>query len=540
MFFSKIVEFIKKYYLIIFGLAWFAFLYIPSFKLKYSLLDDGFNVRNARIITESLVNLNSKDFFGAIFEPEHGRVRPAYWFMESLLYGGGFASPEVAHLARIMLLLLTLGLLYFLLKKFKIDVLWIIFSLFIFATGTQTFENYYRLGPAEPWLILVYISTLILIFKKRRSKFDIPAITFLALVGAFTKETYFISGAPLFLIGLFILLLRKKEIKWVAKKCLLFALALGFFQITILLIKSGYGSQAQYASNYDLLNIGRLLSNFRTYQKSTLFFHFPLFHISIGYLVYYLWKTVKRPKKLDLGDLLFLALWFSVFVQQAILAPWRHVLGRYMLLVNVNLILIYAITFAKIFDLFYPQIIKFIPGLAHFKPQLGIVFTLALLPVFFVRNIFPVANFQLQMDVESKLSFDGVSALNRHVPRGETVFVNFKENDNNIEIFLENSWHLEEFYKRYDVKFNYLKDDNLCTREPRLILDRTSDRFLDKDVFDDNRKFELIEKGKVVYEPINYGVVTKSFLYGQKLKGWSTEHNFDWAIYKQKRGTCVK
>ncbi len=133
-----------------------------------------------------------------------------------------------------------------------------------------------------------------------------------------------------------------------------------------------------------------------------------------------------------------------------------------------------------------------------------------------------------------------VSALNRHIPKGETVFVNFKENDNNIEVFLENGWHLEEFYKRHDIKFDYLKDDNLCTPGPRFIFDRTSDRFLDKAVFDNNSKFELIEKGEAVYEPVNYGVVVKSFFYGQKLEGWSTKYIFDWGIYKQKGGTCVK
>ena len=542
MFFSKIIGFVKKYYLIILGLAWFAFLYVPSFGLKYSLLDDGFNFRNARIITQSFADFDFKKIFGVVLEPDQGRVRPAYWFMESFLYGGGFASPEMAHFARIMLLLITLGLLYFLLKKFNIDVLWIVFSLFIFATSIQTFENYYRVGPAESWLILVYSVTLILIFRKRIGKFDIPVIVFLALVGAFTKETYFISGIPFFLVGLFMLLLRKKEIKWVAIKCLFFALALGLFQIMILLIKSNYVTQVQvqYASNYDLMNIGRLLRNFRAYQKSTFFFHFPLFHISMGYLVYFLWKAIKGFKKLESEDFFFLILWLSVFAQQAILAPWAHVLGRYMLLVNVNLVLIYAITFMKIFNLFYPRIIKFIPGFAHFRLQLGVFSALALLPIFFVRNIFPIANFQLQMDVESKLSFEGVSALNRHIPKGETVFVNFKENDNNIEVFLENGWHLEEFYKRYDVRFDYLKDNNLCTLEPRFIFDRTSDRFLDKIVFDDNDKFELIEKGEATYEPINYGVVVKSFFYRQKLEGWSTKYGFDWAIYKQKGGTCVK
>jgi len=125
------------------------------------------------------------------------------------------------------------------------------------------------------------------------------------------------------------------------------------------------------------------------------------------------------------------------------------------------------------------------------------------------------------------------------VPREETIFVNYKKGDANIEIFLEAGWHLEEFYNRKDIKFVYLDETNFCANESRYIFDRTSDRLIDPREFVNSSNYEVIANGNFSYESLNYSAVVRSFFYRVKAENWSEKYLFDWAIYVQRPKTCI-
>src|SRR3972149_2627476 len=97
-------------------ILWGFVLYFPSLKLNFSLLDDGLMVKNARLIYVAIANFDWSNFLGVIFEPEQGRVRPAYWIVETILSWLGFYNPSLIHGLRLALLVLTSLLINKLLK----------------------------------------------------------------------------------------------------------------------------------------------------------------------------------------------------------------------------------------------------------------------------------------------------------------------------------------------------------------------------------------------------------------------------------------
>jgi hypothetical protein len=391
-------------------------------------------------------------------------------------------------------------------------------------------------------MALFLVVTLYIVFKEKSRRQEFWILVILSLASVFIKETYFVVAANLlFLFLIWLLPMTRVRLGWkkIQKKLLVTGLSLLAFQILVFLIRKSYGGGQNYSSNYDVSNLQLLFSGFKSYLSSILFYQFPIFHISLAYFFYFLITAVVRRKELKLGEWFYIFLWTVVFVQLAVLAPWRFVLGRYVLVVNLGLCLVYAVTFQRIYNVSFPKIFKLINTLVPI-PQLELLFAAALLPVFVVRNIFPVANYQLWEKTDSIMSYETVRAVADHVHERETLIANFKNNDTNIEVFYEVGWHLEEFYGRKSTKLTFLDDSNLCAKEQRFILDRTSDRFLRKETFEESNIFQHIDSGGAAYEPINYGVILRSFIYGQKLEGWSSQYNFDWAIYKQKANTCIR
>ncbi len=209
------------------------------------------------------------------------------------------------------------------------------------------------------------------------------------------------------------------------------------------------------------------------------------------------------------------------------------------MLVNLQLAFTYAIVLQEIFNKTYK-----IVAARNIKSKkrtqiLKLAFVVILLPIFIVRNVFPIANFQLWQKTDSEFTSELLASLATNIPIQETVYVNYIKGDANIEIFLETMWHLELFYKRGDIRLAYLDEDAACTGSDRFILDRRSDRFVSKSVLSSNQFVVEVDTGQKAYKPLNYGGVRDSFIRGYKLETWDAEYIFDWTLYKQKSGTCL-
>lgn len=516
-------------------------IYFPSFRLKFSLFDDGLTIKNARIIATSIKSLDFSRIGEIIFEPQHGRVRPAYWASQSLISWLSFYNPTFFHILRFVLLLITTFVIGKMLRKIGIGKVWILAALFIFVFNFQNAENYLRLGPTEPFLALYYVSTLYFVFfakTKKASIIQLLSIFLLSFLGVFTKESYFLVGMAL-VPTLVLLRIYKKRSKAVFRKILFTAASMLILGFMMFLIKKDYPPIVGYAAQYQF-SIGQIVNSLTGF-KANLFFYQPvILLLGLAYLLIFLYKILKRRfKNISYDEIFYLTIWFQLIFQLLVLLPWPYVLNRYLLLVNVNLTIVYGITFFRLAQLGFEAIRQKWTNLNLSETHYSTVMFLVLLSPFAARNILPLANYQLWLKTDSEISYSSIKALADEVPRGETIFVNYKKGDANIEIFLEAGWHLEEFYNRKDIKFVYLDETNLCTNEGRYIFDRKSDRLIDSGEFGNSSNYEVIANGNLSYEPLNYSAVVRSFYYRDKAENWSEKYLFDWAIYVQRSKTCI-
>jgi hypothetical protein len=508
-------------------------LYAPSFKLNFSLLDDGLSLLNASYLKESVLNLNLMGIVDVVLEPEHGRVRPGYWLIQSLFVYLSMGNSFIMHFLRFLLLLITLFLTSKLLYKFEVDYASILFALFIFSFNIQNFENYYRLGPVEPYLILVLCLIYYLIFVKETwKKTDYILIAFISLLGGLIKENFFLTG--LVLVPVFIINAIQKN-KKENKKIAFSALAVILSGVIVFALKNTYPPGGVYASNY-VVSLEKIAVNTISYLKLISFYQSPLFILAIFHLTYFIYRLTKNKiSHISQKEKFYMVLWLQVLIQIVVLSPWNYVLNRYLSFLNINLALLYAFVTVDILTLIHKSKSVF---LKNSYLVFGVIL-LALAAQPFTRSFFNIANQQLFAQVDSEISYKSVKALADNIPSGETVYVNYKKGDNNIEIYEETKWHLDLLHNRPDINFEYIDDSNLCTKANRYIFDRRSDRFLDSLSLVNKSNINIIANGEVVYEPINYGQVLKSFKDRHRYEAWEDEHIFDWRILIQKGGTCL-
>ncbi len=358
----------------------------------------------------------------------------------------------------------------------------------------------------------------------------------MVITGSFVKENFFLIGFPLFLFCFIpiknFILVRKKAIG-LAVVSLLCGLAL-------FLIKENYPEVPSSYSDYYSVTISNIILALRLYLKQIIFTQFA---IPILALIYTLYDIYKNYSLILSGvykkGIIVILLWIQVFIQIIFLLPWEFALGRYLLLVNINLALIYAIIIGDIFNIFEKYIFINFKWLNFNRSFCLIVFFVLITTVPLVRNLFTNANLQSWQILDSGMSYSSVQSLARNIPDDAELYYNFKQNDTNLEIYYGTNMHLSELYGRDDIQSKYIEESNLCTNKPRYIFDRTSDRFYSVEIFE-NEHFEVVDKGMYNFRPINYGMVLKSFLVGSKLQGWSMNTPFDWAIYKQTINTCIK
>jgi len=305
----------------------------------------------------------------------------------------------------------------------------------------------------------------------------------------------------------------------------------------VFLIRASYPTGGVYASNY-IIKTSSIFANTISYLKMIQFAQTPVFEISAIYSVYAFYLFLKNGVKNAVRvDLIFFTLWSIFIIQLLALSPWSFVLNRYLAFVNIDLILIYAITVNGIYILITDKF-KVIKKFG--RHLIMIVVFAILLTKMSVRNFFNIANYQLYSETDSEISYLSVKSLAQYVPENAVVYVNYKKGDSNIEIYEETKWHLKLFYNRNDINFEYLDDSNLCTKNPRYIFDRSSDRFLDKNILKQSKNISLVKSGESIYKPINSGIVMHSFMDRYRYAGWNASYSFDWSIYLQKGGSCIE
>lgn len=506
-------------------------IYFPALKLNFLLIDDGQIVKNSREIVQSFKSGDLGSLSNILFESEEGRVRPGYWLTQSLISVASFYNPSLMHIFRFLILIASLILIFGCMSKLNIDYRWIIFSIFLYVFNFQNFENYYRLGPTEIFLGLYFLINLNIFLKSKISRIDFFVIFLTSLLGNFTKETYFLSSLPL----LFLMLSFGNVDINRNKKIYLFTFVVNIIMAGfVLYIKNSYGEALGYSQNY-VFSFDLIINNLVNYYNQINHFQFPVIGGVILYLLYWLYFNLRKVFILkNKRDILVVYLVAVFFVNLAILLPWQFVLGRYLTIVNISLMFLFALFLDDLWSILENKY----PTLRSYSHILKNIFMILLVPFIFIRNIFPIANFQDWQKMDSEMTTALIKSLSINIPEREQVFVNYIKGDANIEIYLETKWHLEEFYDRRDIDFVYLEQNNICTKASRYILDRSSDRFVSREDLDFSN-LELIDSGKYSYNPLNYGEVAKSFVNIERSVNWSQSYGFEWYIYKQEPNTCL-
>jgi len=516
----------------------FALVYFPSLDLNYSLLDDGLTVLISKQIWSYLFSLEFRPLVNSLLEPDAGRVRPVYWIIQAIVNLGGMYNPSLVHAIRIGILVISNYFMYIFLKKLKVDKVWILLGIFIYNFDSLIFENYYRLGPSEPFMALFILITLYLVFYSSRNLGNTVLTIILCGLGALTKETYFLLFVPLLCTLVinfkFNLLRRLQKIR-----VLLASISLIVFGAVTFLIKGSYNTIGTYTSQYEV-TFERLLSSLLAYKNQLLMYHSPFIYLALFYLCFVIYKLFKkRSLKVDFNTLILLVCWLGALSQLFILLPWKFALGRYLIIVNLFLVFVYAVTLQNVFGMFISYLRKYVSSFKIKPESLKVVFVIFLTPLFLVRNIFPIANFQLWQKTDSEFTADLLYSLSTRIPKNETVLVNYEKGDSNIEIFLETKWHMDLFFNRTDLNFDYLDQNNICAKSDRYLLDRTSSRFVNKELLGQISHLEKVDTGEKTYRPLNYGGVRDSFISGSKSNYWDSSYLFDWTIFKQPGGTCI-
>ncbi len=417
----------KLIFIIIFLICFFILL--PSFFLPWSLIDDGVSVLNAQKILDGLKTLNFNLVSSVLWESEVGRFRPVYWLYNFLTYILGGKNPFIYHLLRYLNLALAASLVFAIARKISGSMRAGLLSFLFFTISFLTFENWYRLGPQEP-LATLFLGLAFYLILTKKTTFAFWPLLFLF----FLKET---NVVVLIAIVFLMVLNRRAGIlkptdlkKLLMQTDLLALITVGL----VFLVKSGgsYSGYYQFGIRTWVNNLFLYLSYMRTYLG-----YLPLIAL-LSFLVF------KKGKEefFWLANILIMS-----FVFLAALLPWSFPLGRYLLPTMFFLAIFLGVELDKIL-----RVLKDYPWV-----RLVIVFYFAGI---LIQNVVIMAGTFYDYFEREKINSELISYLASSVPDGGTVYLNLISGDSTIEYYEEAKMHLNQFYRRSDIKLSYLKDTN--------------------------------------------------------------------------------
>ena len=295
---------------------------------NFSLIDDGQSIQYAGYFKDCFTGFDCGHLKSEIIERQFGRFRPLYWTIQSAFLNTFGVNPILQHEVRVYLVGgVMLALLIFLMIQSGSNYLATFFGAAIFVSSFSFSENIIRLGPIEPFqVILLGIFSFYYLSLNRISKaigetlyFTIFTVLFLSLI--LIKET---SAAiiPVVLVHAWFSNTPKKLFRnFVA------IISFGLIILIGSILVAGKGTEVAYSSNYSLNPtsvIGNSVGYFQQFYNMTGFiFKFFVFEVIIMLSLGKFKSYALSPNK---------TYWILVFIFfTGILTPWPFVLERYLL-----------------------------------------------------------------------------------------------------------------------------------------------------------------------------------------------------------------
>lgn len=425
-------------------------LFLPASNIKFSWVDDGWDIQMCQTFISYAKNLDFGNFFGQFFETTNGRFRPVYWLWLIFSYLIGDNNPAIHYFLRFLIIFGASYFIYkivFLSTKSKIAG---IFSAVFYLVSPINIENWYRLGPQEPLIGL--FSTISIYFLLKGNNKWLPVIYF--VLAFFSKESACALLIPIVFIYFGKRLILKKRDRVMEKY-----LMVGFI-LLVLLMSITTITRSGYSQNY-VYNFMDILKRFLIYLKISIKSFEPFVVILTTSFLLRMFFGVRKfnLKKIDEALLwqTFFEIWFlSFFIIQA---PWVYVLTRYMLPATIGLFIFMGLELR--------QISKILNKNDNYK-HLAIIFIFFLIS-FFALNLFNAFNYGRKSVYGTSQVQTMTSLIAENVPLNGNVYLNFLKGEGTIELVIETKMHLELFYNRPDISVNYFDINNPPLRPYYLI-----------------------------------------------------------------------
>jgi len=320
-------------------LLYFGYSYLvlrPQAFKNISLIDDITNqVETSDYLKRCIYQKDCNNAFRRVFDMGSRRLRPAWWVIGALTHTGLGENPTTEHLFRVYgigyLSVITLALICI---SMGTGGLFVVLASLIYFTNFSFAENIIRLGPNEPYsvLLLGIFSLLFLEKEKIISRLSISkklysvGLIFLLIITLFIKENTFVVIPAIFIYEVFRTRLRIRKMDW---GLIIIPLLVWGMGMTWSYMGKKLARDLQDYPSYYVLSLPILISNGKAViniiSNSTMPFlklMIPLFFLS--------WVLLKQ--KMASFDNRFWYWTAFLFFFTVVLFPWKYILDRYQLM----------------------------------------------------------------------------------------------------------------------------------------------------------------------------------------------------------------
>lgn len=496
----------------------------PESYQSFSLIDDGQTIQNNVFIKECFEEQKCENVKSVLVEKEFGRFRPAYWIINYLIFNVVGLNPILLHQIRVYIIgtSLVTSLAVILMRSGATFVPIVISSLFFFTSFSFT-ENIVRLGPVEPFqLLLISALSFVFLFVKNSKWLKVGL---LYLLVSLIKETSLVILVPILVVSLFFS--KKKEDRF---NSILLSIVGTIIFIVSRYISDPSGSEVNYTQNFGfsldliIVNIGQY---FQMIVSSTSPLLIPVLAMFILVVL-----IDKNKRKLIDKNLSYWIIFFMVFT--GILVPWRYVLERYILISIFSLSIILGLFINKI-QVFIDGYLGFITDKRTYHIIGAVVFLILitnLLTSKFSLDYAKTINYREWYSNYLRFENDQVSAIVQ--TESDIVYINAKDNIDNWEVLFELPIHTKLIYND-DVEI--LRTDEIPENGyvfVRRLLDLS---FTEQELLDNG--YSLVENGSYLINQIHPVKFKDSFKY-RPLRTLlnqvppSNQFVYDWLVYYKK------
>jgi hypothetical protein len=352
----------KKYIKRVVNFKWFPYIFIaivwaftilPSaINSNWFFLDDPTSVVQGAAISENL------DIFTN--PSSSGRFIPVYWYYRGFIFRLFGNTPTPSYLIQSITILISILIIYLIVKKLSKSKLIGIIGALVFMTGSGISENSYTIGKQEP---LVLLSLLIVLYAttklydhtiKRKEKIIYFIVSALfTLMGIWNKEPSLVIAAVGIVTLINAIVQKKKE--FLSSSAIILGVVLSRIPQMFLL----RGEQGESYTNYPI-NASLIRSNLVSYLNQNPDFIILLCITGVLGTIYLIKKFGKSPQNIlkNNDDSLILAIYAIAFVYTAVLLIWRWPLGYYLYVPLGLLSIVFATLLSKVSKkLFYVSVI---------------------------------------------------------------------------------------------------------------------------------------------------------------------------------------